>query len=161
MTLDDALTTLLRARRLLDNEQGRIARRNARDAVKAALRTVVRALDAEYPVMRKERRLRVSMSEVAKLRRQRQKAMTRTMITPAEAVTFASLGIKVETVEIPASSSTTIPTTRYEAPRWAARALRAGVAKNEIANAIRSTSVRKRIDAFVRLHSTPVLKPIP
>lgn len=159
MTIDDALTTLLRARRTLDHEQGRIARRNARDAMKAALRTVVRVMDAEYPVIRKERRLRVSMSPVAKLRRQRAKTMTRMLVTPSEALMLASLGIKIETVEIP-GTSTTIPTTRYEAPRWAVRALRAGVAKNEIAAAIRSTAVRKRIDAFVRLRSTPVLKPI-
>jgi hypothetical protein len=155
MTLGDALATLLRAHRALDYEQGRIARRNARDSVKAALRAVLRIMDREYPVMRKERKVRVSMSPVAKLRRQRAKTMTRTQVTAAEAVTISSLGINVETVQ--ATGSSTIV---YEAPCWAVRALRAGVAKNEIADAIRSTAVRKRIEAFVRLRSAPVLKPV-
>jgi hypothetical protein len=53
ISLDDALVKLHRVRRLLDHDQGRIARRNARRKVLGALRAVRMAVDANYPAIAK------------------------------------------------------------------------------------------------------------
>lgn len=54
------IKNLVRVSKRLDMFQGRIARRNARHVVLAALRCVREALDADYPAIRSEIRPKVS-----------------------------------------------------------------------------------------------------
>lgn len=77
--LTKAQRALKSALRRLDNDQGRVARRNARTAVKAALKRVQSAVDAEYPVIRKpvaSRKPRVARHDLTgKARRLRSKKL--------------------------------------------------------------------------------------
>jgi len=150
VTLDDAITEIARARKRLADDQGRLARKNARAAVKAAAATALRAMDREYPLLRKERVVRAAMTPLAKKRRERAKRMTSMDVTNVEAVTLATAGVKV--AKNPAASPTN-GVTVYSAPRWAVRALRAEISTTEICRATRSRSVRARIEALLRLRN--------
>lgn len=141
--LDDAIANVYRARKRLASEQGRLARKNARAAVKAAVATVLRAMDREFPLIAKERVVRVSMSPIAKKRRQRAKRIALVLVLSAEALTLATMGIKVVSSE-----------KETRAPSWVVRALRSGIAPAEIKRAVRSRTVRNRIEAAVRLKSS-------
>jgi len=151
--LGQALTELLRARRHLGDGQGRIARRNARDDLKKHLKLVTKALDVEYPAIRKEPRVRLLRTAAAKRRRKNKLARERMRMRPEEAVTLTAAGIKVQTVQVLTADGrdSNAPVTRYEGPRWAVQALRAKVAAEEIKRAIRSRTIRSRIEALVRL----------
>lgn len=151
MNLDDAIREIARARKRLAEDQGRLARKNARAAVKAAIATALRAMDREFPLVRKERVVRVAMTPLAKKRRERAKRLQTMEITSVEAIALAVAGIKVADTGLTNNNGDKI----RNAPRWAVRALRAGVSSTEILRAIRSRSVRARIEAIVRLRSTP------
>lgn len=161
MNLDDAIAEVARARRRLTDDQGRLARKNARAALKNAIGTALRAMDREYPLIRKERVVKVSMSPLAKKRRARAKRVALLMVTNAEALTLATMGIKVvatekESLTLKAPNGTTsvaTPIQNHFAPSWIVRALRTGIAAVEIKRAVRSRPVRERIEAFLRLRS--------
>ena len=148
MTLDDAITEIARARKRLADDQGRLARKNARAAVKAAAATALRAMDREYPLLRKERVVRAAMTPLAKKRRERAKRMTMVTCTSPEAVALAKIGVQV-VMDHKTSPANTAAI--YNAPTWAVRGMRAGVSLSEIGRAIRSRSVRNRIEVLVRL----------
>jgi len=152
VTLDDAITEIARARKRLADDQGRLARKNARAAVKAAAATALRAMDREYPLLRKERVVRAAMTPLAKKRRERQRRMAVSAVTSAMAAELAALGVRVE----PASANDVEPASANDGklwyvPVWAARALTAKIGATEIRRAIRSRSVRNRIEVLVRL----------
>jgi hypothetical protein len=144
VNLDDAITEIARARKRLADDQGRLARKNARAAVKAAVATALRAMDREYPLLRKERVVRAAMTPLAKKRRERQRRMAVSAVTSAMAAELAALGVRVE----PASAN---DGKLWYVPVWAARALTAKIGATEIRRAIRSRSVRNRIEALLRL----------
>lgn len=146
MTIHDAIRDLERAARTLQEEQGRIARANARTRVKQAARRVLAAMDATFPIIRKERVVRVSMTPLAKKRRQRARRVNLTLVTIEEALKLAGLGVKTEPYT---GGGTTGP--RHEAPSWAVRALRGGIAPETIKRAVRSAAIRDRIEGLLRL----------
>lgn len=161
MTLDEAVTEVARARKRLAAEQGRLARKNARAAVKAAVATVLRAMDREYPLIRKEVVVRVSMSPIAKKRRERAKRMTIAQVPTDLALRLSSIGVKIISSKAEALvlngpngvPNAATPIQQHFAPTWVVRACRVGISLDEIQRAIRSRSRRERIEAAVRLRS--------
>jgi hypothetical protein len=145
--LDDAIAEVARARKRLEPEQGRIARKNARQAVKLAIGTVLRAMDREYPLVRKERKIRVAMTPLAKKRRETAKRVRMMIISPEEALKLAAVGIKIGSEDHGHHGP------KPAVPSWIGRALETGVAPAEIKRGIRSRSIRARIEAMTRLRS--------
>jgi hypothetical protein len=153
MTIHDAIRDLERACRTLQAEQGRLARANARTRVKRAVKRVIATMDEEFPLIRKERVVRASMSSIAKTRRERarrlQTFMTTTAITSWLAVTLVDLGVRV--VKNP---DTREPAKPFRAPAWAVKAHESKVVSHQlIKQATRSTAVRKQIEGLLRLRS--------
>jgi hypothetical protein len=142
--LDDAVAKVARARKRLEDDQGRIARKNARAAVKTAVASVLRAMDREYPLIRKERVVRAAMTPLAKKRRERRRRMEYAMVVAADAARLAACGVRVTQPD---------PGGEWRVPRWAYEAMRGGVADREIRAAVHSQSVRRRIFALLRLRS--------
>lgn len=161
VNLDDAIAEVARARRRLADDQGRLARKNARAALKNAIGTALRAMDREYPLIRKERVVRVAMTPLAKKRRERVKRVGLMLVTSAEALALATMGIKVlasekESLRLKAPNGTTgvaTPIQNLFAPSWVVRALRTGVATAEIKRAVHSRTHRARIEALLRLQN--------
>lgn len=150
MKVDDAIAKLLKAKKRLEPEQGRIARRNARTATLAALAAVRKALDEEFPAIAKPRRIAVSMSKEAVQRRAKRKLYGYVKIELPTVLRLHECGVK--TVRRP---SATAPKAMSEGahygPRWAVDALRAKVEPAQIKKAIRSPKERKKIEAYIRL----------
>lgn len=143
MKLDDAIRDLEVARKRLVDEQGRIARRNARRAVMAALKKARAALDTEYPAERKP---------VAKRKKPnpRRKYRGKVEIEPIDVRELLLSGVK------PSAFTRAHPGgTRIYAPSWMVRAMRAGIDPKLIAKAVRSQKVRKQIDGLIRLRGKP------
>lgn len=150
-TIDEAIRDLERASRTLQEDQGRIARANARTRVKQALRRVVAAMDATFPLIRKERVIRASMTPIAKKRRERARRLqtfTSTVaVSNGVAVSLIALGVRV--VKNPDTRDTTKP---FRAPPWAAKAYEQNVVSHQaIRQATRSTTARRKIEALLRL----------
>lgn len=139
MTLDDAIKKLLSARRRLQPEQGRIARRNARHAVLCALHVIRHVLDEEYPHQRKLVAERAVRNPTHWLRGFRQ-------ITPVQSHQLLLAGL-------PASQMRTAKNGPfgYYAREWIARALFAKVDYKHIVEAFRDLKKRKALDAMNRL----------
>lgn len=146
MNLDDAIAEVARARRRLADDQGRLARKNARAALKNAIGTALRAMDREYPLIRKERVVRVAMTPLAKKRREKRRLMEHTVATAAVAATLAACGVRVAQPDGGRSGL-------WMVPAWAYRALGAKISADEIGRAVRSRSVRNRIEALLRLQN--------
>lgn len=142
MKVDDAIDKLNAAYKRLAPEQGRIARRNARRAYLDALRSLRKALDDEFPAIRKpvtnrkkpDPRRAVRGKDVIPQWMHRE--LLAAGVRPAQ---FVERGRAGETSH------------RIYAPRWMHQAARAGIAPQLIAQAVRSQKIRKRIDAMVRL----------
>lgn len=149
MTLDDAMKKLTQARKRLEAEQGRIARRNARTAVMAALRSVRAALDEEYPAVRKERKVRVKMTGEAIERRRRRKLARMRPIDTQTAAEFALHKIPVEVVHQKTKHGQPLSSSWY-VDAWVLRARRVADIKL-VAEAVRSPKARKKIEAMLRL----------
>lgn len=143
MKLDDAITEIGRARRRLEDDQGRLARKNARAALKAAVATILRAMDREYPLIRKERVARVAMTPLAKKRRERRRRMQFATVLQNHLGPFVACGVKI----------TPNGDTSWRVPRWAFDALRGGIPASTIREAVRSPAARKQIAALLRLKS--------
>lgn len=148
MTITDAIRDLERAARTLQEEQGRLARSNARSRVKRAAKRVLAAMDSAFPIIRKERVLRVSMTPLAKKRRARAKRVNVALVTLDEALKLAGLGIKTKPY-----TGGGVHGPRHEVAPWAARALRGGIPTETIKQAVRSSAVRDRIEALLRLRT--------
>lgn len=145
MTLDDAVTEIARARKRLEDHQGRLARKNARAALKAAVATVLRAMDREYPLIRKERVARVAMTPLAKKRRERRRQSAYATVSATDAAALAACGVRVTQPDVRNAV--------WRVPLWARQAQRGGIAATEIRRAIRSPAARKQIAALLRLKS--------
>lgn len=149
MTLDDAITKLTKARKRLEAEQGRIARRNARAAVCTAIRQVRAALDTDYPVDRKPRVVRVQMTAFAKERRKRQKLRSPLVkaISTEMAAEFMAAGLPVTR-----GSLGTVP--GWFVSAWIVDAhKRLGMTPQAIAPAVRSRREHAKITTALRLRS--------
>jgi hypothetical protein len=143
MKVDDAIAKLLKARKRLKAEQGRIARRNARRAYLAAVRSVRQAVDDEYPVMRKPvtRRRKPNPKRAVRgksiITREMHRQLLAAGVSPSQ---FVERGLKLDDSKI-----------TVFAPTWMLRAYHAGVDLKLIAEGVRSRKVRNRIRAIVRL----------
>lgn len=141
MKVDDAIEKLAKARKRLKDEQGRIARRNARRAYLDAVRSVRQAVDDEYPVMRKPvvRRRKPNPKRAVRgkqiITREMHRQLLAAGVSPSQ---FVERG-----------SDDPHPT--IFAPTWMMRAYHAGVDLKLIAEGVRSIKMRNRIRAIVRL----------
>lgn len=146
MKIDDAIAKLLKAKKRLEPEQGRIARRNARAATLAALAAVRKALDEEFPAIRKERRVAVSMAKEAIQRRAKKKLSKLSRVELPTVLRLHECGVRTVTRKGFAPNETW-----HYGPSWAVNALRAKVEPAQIKKAIRSPKERKKIEAYIRL----------
>jgi hypothetical protein len=151
MTIHDAIRDLERACRTLQAEQGRLARANARTRVKRAVKRVIATMDEEFPLIRKERVIRASMTPIAKKRRERARRLrtfTSTVaVSNGVAVSLIALGVRV--VKNPDTRDATKP---FRAPPWAVKAYEQNVVSHQaIKQATRSTTARRKIEALLRL----------
>lgn len=69
MKVQKAVEKLRRATRRLDPEQMRVARMNARAAVRVGLRAVERAMDDEFPIIPKQRKERARYARLSRATR--------------------------------------------------------------------------------------------
>jgi len=150
--LDDAIKEVVRARKRLADDQGRLARKNARAAVKAAVATVLRAMDREYPLVRKDRVARAAMTPLAKRRRENRRRQSMALVSATDAAVLASCNVRVtpskeDPVRAPGQRSGTL----WSVPTWAAKALKSGASGEAIRTATRSAVARRKLDAFLRL----------
>jgi hypothetical protein len=142
MKIDHAIARLIKASKKLHEEQGRIARRNARKEYLEAVRHARKAVDQEYPVIRKpvtKRRKkdpRRAVKGKARISQQIHRQLLSAGINPSQ---FVERGKAGETSHV------------IYAPRWMERAWRAEVGLDIIAKAVRSMKLRRRIDGIVRL----------
>lgn len=125
MTIEQALRALRRAVRRLSPEQGRVARRNARQKVKGALRALRHAMDEEFPTIlipREPRKSRYKpLSEIpeskraeAKAARQRASLKRRGFVCSSIAIGIACAEAGVKVVRVEEGNSSEI-----WAPAWA------------------------------------------
>lgn len=150
MTLDDAITEIARARKRLEDDQGRLARKNARAALKAAVSTVLRTMDREYPLIRKERVVRVKMTAAAKERR----ARNRWNRLPGHTSVASDTAAILSTLGVTCVRAPSVDTVAWKAPRWAVHALLTlKMTHGQIRHAARSATERRRITALLRLKS--------
>lgn len=146
MDLDEAIAKALKARKRLREDQGRIARRNARAATLTALRQVRAALDEQYPVIRKENVKRRKPRSL----NQRKKGMLR--INSKTMIDLLKAGVGQQQFLSITSDGTTFPTEPvYYAPAWMVRALNAKIDIRLVADAVRSQKKRRQINAMLRL----------
>jgi hypothetical protein len=142
MSLDDAIDRLLKARKRLKDDQGRIARRNARQNALRALRQARAALDVEYPSIAKPRR----KARKAKPRGARLRNMSR--LGTGQALRLIEAGMSRNQFEF-------IDTKDVYAATWITRAMRAKIGVKLIVEAVRSQKKRRQINATLRLKGTP------
>lgn len=142
MKVDDALQKLRKARKRLQEDQGRIARRNARQAYLQALRTCRKAVDEQYPVIRKpvKRRRKPSPKRAIRNKTRVSEQMHRQLlaagVSPSQFIERGKAGNTDHAIY---------------APRWMVRAYRSNIAVDVIARAVRSQKVRRRINTILRL----------
>lgn len=158
MTIDEAIKRLSKARKKLDAEQGRVARRNARQAVLAALRAVRGALDAEFPAYRKPKAITVKMDRASALARKKQRLAQKgaVRITAATAANLLAADVPVESVT-ERGTAQGMPTrvTHYYVERWVVAAIQMGLSRKSVAYAVRSRSERAKINGAMRLGGAP------
>lgn len=138
-TVDSAMKKLQAARKRLAEPQGRIARRNARQAFLAALRDARKAIDDDYPHIRKPskpRRKRPKKKSVATISQQAHRQLLAAGVRPRN---FTEEKIAGEIAH------------KIWAPAWMAKAWYAGVKPKTIAKAVRSNVIRRRVVAVILL----------
>lgn len=139
MTLDEAMKKLAKARKKLKDDQGRVARRNAREKFLRYLRTARQAVDEEYPSIPKKRVSRRKKDPRRQVRgkvtipRELHRQLLAAGISPAQ---FVERGKGTPTVW---------------APKWMKRAYDAGFDPKAIAAAVRSQKKRRKMMTIVRL----------
>lgn len=144
--LEDALWEADAALKRLKPEQGRVARRNARQLMLKALRKARAALDAEFPNVPKERRTRRKSRSL----KQRLRGMSR--IGMSQMINLVGAGVgNAQFHVITDSAGKGATESLCYAPSWMVRALRAGIHEKLIAEAVRSQKKRRQINATLRL----------
>lgn len=128
-------------------DQGRVARRNARKRVLQALSDLRKAIDAEYPAIRKEPRKRLKpinavRRKIAKLTERGYAAMAglSVALAPEQLAQWAELGIRVHTVRFPGQNKNN----PVFVPLWAVMAKD----ERELRRCMRSASERERLRAL-------------
>ena len=158
MTLDEAIKKLTQARKRLDAEQGRVARRNARQAFLAALRAVRGALDAEFPAHRKPRKVTMKMDRASAIARKKRRLAQEgaVRVTATTAANLLAANVPVERVT-ERGTSQGMPTrvTHYYVERWVVAAIQMGLSRKNVAEAVRSRSERAKINGAMRLGGAP------
>jgi len=146
--LEDALWDADAALRRLKPEQGRIARRNARQAMLKALRKARQALDTEFPGIPKENRAR------RKNRSMKQRLRGKSRIGLNEMIALLKAGVGSRQFITMTDSDQTMRggvVSLHYAPSWMVRALNAKLAPKLVAEAVRSQKKRRQINATLRL----------
>jgi hypothetical protein len=138
--LERSLDELQRQAKRLSEDQGRIARRNARNAVLEALRACRSALDREFPLEKKPVKRRKKRSA------QRREEEFQRNWAPIVASTERFVQIQRAGIKVIARNdvNATTPTTRWFAPRWAVFAP-PGTTVEELRRARRSPTERKAL----------------
>lgn len=140
--LEAALWEADAALKKLQPEQGRVARRNARQAMLKALRKAREALDEQYPVKRKPIRRR------RKTRTPHELKKDKLVVTATEAARLLKAGVTTgHVIDLPGVRGATA----WYATWWIARAHRAGMPLKTIVAAMRSQATRKGIQATLKL----------
>lgn len=142
MKVDDAIAKLMEARKRLDEPQGRIARRNARQAYLAALRSCRKAVDDEYPVMRKpitNRRKPNPRRAVKNKQAISQQTHRQLLAAGVKPSSFIERGKAGDTSH------------KIYAPKWMVSLWKANLAPKEIAACCRSIKKRRRALVIARL----------
>ena len=144
MNIDELVTRMRRALATLDEQQGRVSRRNARDRVRSAMRAIDRALEAEYPAIRKEIvRRRKKRKTADRLRDMQRRGYTR--VTDAQTVGYcAEHGVRVILVQ----------GAGVWVPQWALTILQHGHL-SKLGAAARSPKIRKALLVELALTGAP------
>jgi hypothetical protein len=143
MKIDNAIDKLNAAYKRLEEPQGRIARKNARDAFLYALKALRKGLDDEYPLERKKVTRRRKPNP-------RRAVNGKIQITTNQHRRLLASGVSPGAfVERGKGASATV-----WAPRWMKRAYEAGIDHKHIKEAVRSQPKRRRMMAIVRLGKT-------
>lgn len=139
---DKAIKKLREASRRLDDPQGRVARRNARKAMLAALRGIRQAMDAEFPVIRKAMTSRRKPDPKraakgrARISQQAHRQLMAAGISPSAFVERGKAGQNSHTIL---------------APEWMVTVMQARFGPKTIAKATRSIKYRRRLLAAIKL----------
>lgn len=139
MQIDKAIDKLNAAYKRLDEPQGRIARRNARNAFMVALKALRRGLEDEYPLQRKPITRRRKPDPVRTVRGKEK-------IGPNAHRELLASGISPGTFTVRGKDGDVV-----YAPTWMKRAYERGVDRKLIRQAVRSQPKRRRILAMLRL----------
>ena len=155
--LEDALWDADTAFKRLKPEQGRLARRNARDAMLKALRKARKTLDEEFPLERKpvkrRKRRKHPLDDFAEIRNS---DMQRLLLAGIRRTQFkhrsrqSDISFAIRKGRDPKQLDKF-----YWAPKWIVRALDVNIDIRTIVKAVRSQSARKRIDTLIRLGFRP------
>lgn len=140
VTLDEALKRLEKARKRLKEEQGRVARKNARERFLRYLRTAREAVDEEYPVIRKK---------TTRRRKPNPKRAVRGKVTIDKELHRRLLAAGVATSRFVERGSGRTAT--VYAPAWMPKAYGKGFTVKQIASASKSPKARRRMMTLVRL----------
>jgi len=149
MRIDDAIDKLNRAYKRLEEPQGRLARKNARNAFLYALQCLRKGLDDEYPLERKP---------VARRRKPDPQRATRgkALISPATHRKLLAAGISPGAFTVRGATPGPRGGEAIFAPEWMKRARSAGIDVKLIKEAVRSMPKRRRIQAMLRLGKATV-----
>lgn len=142
MKLDGSLDKLLSARKKLNSEQGRVARKNARKAFLAALRECRARVDEDFPNIPKKRTSR---------RKRNPRRAVRGKLLISQQMHRQLLAAGVRPHHFVERGKTGELAHKIYAPRWMAQAWMAGFDAKAIASAVRSRKQRRKIEALVRL----------
>lgn len=139
--LDSALDRLDQAYNRLDGEQGRVARRNARQAFLKALREARSALDGEYPNIPKKR----------KAPRKRKHPRQLGWKTISTSVMADLVKLDVHPRHFRKAGEKFSDQQVYWTPGWIVDALKANVPLRTVARATKDAKHRRRLQTMVRL----------
>jgi hypothetical protein len=140
--LEDALWDADTALKKLKPEQGRIARKNARQRMLKALRKARVALDEEFPherkpiTSRKKPNPRRAVRGKTPISQGAHRQLLAAGVSPSQFIERGKPGATAH---------------KIYAPKWMARAAKARLPASTIATAVRSQKVRRRIMATLRL----------
>lgn len=144
--LDNALDRMDRAYNRLKPEQGRQGRNNARAKFLAALRDARKALDEEYPNIRKERKRRRKPKHPKQLGWKRIDTMTRDILE-RKGVSER----RFRYAHVPLGPGRRSNAKGWWTEAWIRRAVDAGMSPEQIAAASKGGKARKRLNAAMRL----------
>jgi hypothetical protein len=140
--IDAAIDKLNAAYKRLEEPQGRIARRNARQAFLNALRALRKGLDDEFPAMRKM---------VTSRKKHDPKRVLQGKERTSPGVHHQLLAAGVSPSQFVERSEAGKLDHRVYAPKWMVNAMKLKVDPKMIAGAVRSRKLRERIEVLVRL----------